>query len=172
MVSWEKICTPRAEGGLGIRDSFTWNYAAIGKLVWWLYTKPDSLWVKWVHHIFMKGTSWQSYAPKADVSWSWKTIWKVKDKLASGYMSGQWSASPAGYSISSGYHWLRQKHTTVIWHRPVWNSWCIPKHNFINWLIAREALHLKDKLYHLGIIQDDLCLLCGAAAETHVHLFQ
>ncbi|XP_074298077.1 uncharacterized protein LOC141628890 [Silene latifolia] len=74
MVSWEKVCTPRVEGGLGIRDSITWNYAAIGKL---------------------------------------------------------WSAAPAGYSISSGYHWLRLKYPP-----------------------------------------DDLCLLCGAAVETHAHLFQ
>ncbi|XP_074316439.1 uncharacterized protein LOC141652742 [Silene latifolia] len=47
----------------------------------------------------------------------------------------------------------------------------MPKHTSINWLIARKALRLKDKLFQLGISQDVVCLVCGVDAETHIHLF-
>ncbi|XP_074300630.1 uncharacterized protein LOC141631922 [Silene latifolia] len=44
-VAWHKVCVPKIEGGLGLKDSHVWNVATIGKLVWWLVVKPDKLWV-------------------------------------------------------------------------------------------------------------------------------
>ncbi|XP_074293258.1 uncharacterized protein LOC141620232 [Silene latifolia] len=108
-VSWEKICSPKSEGGLGLRDSHVWNIAAMD-------TK--------------------------------------------------------GYTIQSGYELLRQKFQTVTWHKQIWNTWCIPKHQFIAWLVAREALLLKERLLSLGIAADADCLLCGTGIENHIHLFQ
>ncbi|XP_074266100.1 uncharacterized protein LOC141588565 [Silene latifolia] len=144
LVSWEKVCVPKDEGGLGIRHNIAWNLASICKLSWWIYSNQDSLW----------------------------TICKVKDKFSAGFSStGLWLPCPSGYSVSSGYQWIRQKQPTVTWNKVIWNSWCISKHSFISWLIAREALQLKDKLFLLGIISDDVCFLCGSAAENHKHLF-
>ncbi|XP_074313832.1 uncharacterized protein LOC141649028 [Silene latifolia] len=171
-LSWEKVCSPKCEAGLGIRYSYCWNQAAIGKLVWWLYTKPDSLWVKWVHNIYLKGTPWNYYTPKSDTSWSWRTICKVKEKFSTGYTNGHWTAHPTDYTVSSGYNWIRKIQPKVTWHLYIWNSWCIPKHQFINWFIIREALMLKDKLLSLGISYDNHCLLCGTGPKTHLHLFQ
>ncbi|XP_074265716.1 uncharacterized protein LOC141588161 [Silene latifolia] len=64
------------------------------------------------------------------------------------------------------------KYQEVQWHKCVWNNRVIPKHPFVGWLIAREALQLKDRLYTLGIASDDICLLCGAAVENFEHLFR
>ncbi|XP_074297356.1 uncharacterized protein LOC141628069 [Silene latifolia] len=74
--------------------------------------------------------------------------------------------------MSSDYHWIRKIQPLVPWHLYIWNSWCILKHQFINWFIVREALMLKDKLFSFGISPDSLCLLSGTAPETHQHLFQ
>ncbi|XP_074300151.1 uncharacterized protein LOC141631368 [Silene latifolia] len=82
LVSWEKVCVPKDEGGLGIRHSIAWNLASICKLSWWIYSNQDSLWVRWVHHIYMKDVPWSLYQPKSDVSWAWKTICKVKDNFS------------------------------------------------------------------------------------------
>ncbi|XP_074266652.1 uncharacterized protein LOC141589931 [Silene latifolia] len=71
-VSWEKICSPKSEGGLGLRDSHVWNIAAMGKLVWWIYYNPGRLWVKWVNQIYLKGQCWDDYQPGNDISWGWK----------------------------------------------------------------------------------------------------
>ncbi|XP_074297355.1 uncharacterized protein LOC141628067 [Silene latifolia] len=171
-VSWAKVCVPKSEGGLGIKDSITWNHAAIGKLVWWVYCSPDRLLVKWVNQVYIKGRNWAEYTPSADLSWGWKSICKVQEKLAPDFHNGQWLLDTKGYTMASGYDLFRDKFQTVHWHKMVWNSWCILKHQFMGWFISREALMLKDKLYTLGIAADDLCLLCVAGTESHSHLFQ
>ncbi|XP_074290841.1 uncharacterized protein LOC141617551 [Silene latifolia] len=172
LVGWEKVCAPKNEGGLGIRDSYALNIATIGKLVWWVFSKPDSLWVRWVHHVYMKGAAWSDYTPTSDVSWSWKAIVKVRDKLLGSYSAELWHGESRGYTVRSGYEVMRRKFHRVDWHKQIWNGWCLPKHQFIGWLIAREALQTKDKLYKFGCCSDTLCLLFGNAAESHCHLFQ
>ncbi|XP_074321344.1 uncharacterized protein LOC141657859 [Silene latifolia] len=171
-VSWEKICSPKSEGGLGLRDSSVWNIAAMGKLLWWIYYNPDRVWVKWVNQVYLKGHFWDDYQPGIDISWGWKSVCKVKDKLASGYSNGQWLLDTKGYTIQSGYELLRLKFQTVTWHKQIWNPWCIPKRQFIAWLVAREALLLKERLLTLGVANDADCLLCGRGIENHIHLFQ
>ncbi|XP_074290500.1 uncharacterized protein LOC141617214 [Silene latifolia] len=152
MVSWDKSCSPKAEGGLGIRESYAWNLATVGKLVWWIYCCPDRLWVRWISNVYLKGCSWTDYTPLGDISWGWKTVCKARDKLAAGFTNGQWVLGNKGYTVNSGYELLRQKYQEVHWHK--------------------EALQLKDRLFTLGIASDDICFLCGAAAENFEHLFQ
>ncbi|XP_074265899.1 uncharacterized protein LOC141588352 [Silene latifolia] len=171
-VSSEKICSTKNEGGVGIRDSFVWNTAAIGKLVWWVYFNPDKLWVKWVSQIYLKGQAWPDYQPSGDLSWGWKSVCKVRDKMSQGYVQGQWVLDTKGYTLKSGYELLRVKFQPVVWHKAIWNMWCVPKHRFICWMMVRNAMQVKSKLFQLGISPDDLCLLCGVATETHVHLFE
>ncbi|XP_074297299.1 uncharacterized protein LOC141628005 [Silene latifolia] len=78
---------------------------------------------------------------------------------------------PKGYTTTSGYCWIRHSQPVVTWDKAVWNSWCISKNSFINWLIAREALLLKDKLLQIGVVADSACCICGADTESHRHLF-
>ncbi|XP_074314455.1 uncharacterized protein LOC141649671 [Silene latifolia] len=48
LVAWDRVCLPKQEGGLGLRDLVTWNTVAVGKLAWWVFHGPDKLWVQWV----------------------------------------------------------------------------------------------------------------------------
>ncbi|XP_074297843.1 uncharacterized protein LOC141628630 [Silene latifolia] len=137
LVGWDHVCIPQSEGGLGVRNSAHWNLATIGKLVWWIYSKPDSLWVKW-----------------------------------NGYSHGTWLADLKGYSVKSGYDWIRLKETKVGWSKLVWNNAALPKHCFVNWLIMRNALNTKEKLYRIGVSSDDLCCICQAGSENVTLLFQ
>lgn len=54
LLSWEKICQPKKLGGLNIKGCKEWNIASVGKLIWQLQVNKESLWVKWVHSIYMK----------------------------------------------------------------------------------------------------------------------
>jgi exonuclease III len=46
LVSWETICKPKAQGGLGIRDPSTMNRVLSAK-IWWRWLKnPTDLWAK------------------------------------------------------------------------------------------------------------------------------
>ncbi|XP_074266690.1 uncharacterized protein LOC141589970 [Silene latifolia] len=156
LVSWEHVCNPQSEGGLGIRYSSTWNMATVGKVVWWLYSKPDSLWVKWVHQIYIKGNYWDSHVPKTHMSGNWKTICKIKEVFKPGYVNGVWLVDKDGYNVSSGYEWLRHKEQKVGWAKLLWTSWAVPKHKFLCWLILRNALNVQEKLYKHGICQDEI----------------
>jgi hypothetical protein len=41
LVSWEKICRPKEEGGMEFRNLRILNHAYIHKLAWQMVTKPD-----------------------------------------------------------------------------------------------------------------------------------
>ncbi|XP_074292696.1 uncharacterized protein LOC141619583 [Silene latifolia] len=171
LVAWDSVCCSKKEGGLGVKNAGVWNIATIGKLVNWIYTKADRLWVLWVDHIYMKGVDWSSYLPPPNSNWNWRNICKLKGLLATGYQSNQWISDARGYSIRAGYQWLQRSHPHVSWYKDVWDSWTIPKHSVIGWLIQRQALNTRDKLFYLGISGSNSCVMCELEPETHAHLF-
>ncbi|KAK9757227.1 hypothetical protein RND81_01G149900 [Saponaria officinalis] len=111
-VAWNNACAPKNEGGLGVRCSETWNVAAIGKLVWWIYVMPDNLWVRWINHVYLKGKNWSDYTPKGDISWHWKVICRVKDRFVQDVGSDFWRCQH--YSVCSGYEALRVREPGVV----------------------------------------------------------
>ncbi|XP_074315245.1 uncharacterized protein LOC141651430 [Silene latifolia] len=172
MISWQRVCSPKKEGGLGLKESGLWNIANIGKLVWWLATKPDKLWVQWIHHIYMKGLSWHTYSPSADTSWHWRKVCQVRDIIKAGFVDEFWIIGTGAYTVSGCYNWLREKKMQVEWYKSIWNTIAAPKHSFMAWLIANQALRLKDRLVCYNVASDDLCWICAFNPETHAHLFQ
>ncbi|XP_074293206.1 uncharacterized protein LOC141620165 [Silene latifolia] len=89
-VAWEKICCDKKYGGLGIVHCRKWNMAMMGKFVWWLVSKADHMWIKWVNHIYIKGQEWLSYIPPVQSSWSWRMICKTKEILKDGFSVWEW----------------------------------------------------------------------------------
>ncbi|XP_074283206.1 uncharacterized protein LOC141607754 [Silene latifolia] len=171
LVGWDRVTMPKAEGGLGIKRASTWNIASIGKLVSWIYTKSDRLWIKWIDNVYLKGSSWHDYTPANDSTWTWKSICKVKERIKDGFIDNVWAPHQKGYTIGNGYDWLLGNHTKQQWTAIVWNNWNIPKASFISWLIMHEGINIKPKLYAYGCCQDDRCILCDAQSETISHLF-
>ncbi|GKE62563.1 hypothetical protein Tco_1512930, partial [Tanacetum coccineum] len=69
---------PKDQGGLGLKDLHIWNQALLAKHVWNLATKKDTLWVKWVHSVKLKGKSiWEIDADIND-SWGWKNLLSIR----------------------------------------------------------------------------------------------
>ena len=95
-VSWEKICRTKQEGGLGTRNLQHWNLVAVGKIAWHISSKKDSLWVKWVHEVYMKGARWELFNAPITTSWVITKLCRVKEKL------NNWMKSPS-YSIEVVY---------------------------------------------------------------------
>ncbi|XP_074262990.1 uncharacterized protein LOC141585836 [Silene latifolia] len=87
LVSWDKVCTPTKEGGLGLKKEAVWNQAAIGKLVWSISSSPDQLWVRWVNHIYVKNKAWNDYVPLEDSNWYQRNICQTKDIFAEAYQN-------------------------------------------------------------------------------------
>ncbi|XP_074278016.1 uncharacterized protein LOC141601620 [Silene latifolia] len=159
-VAWHKVCVPKQEGGLGLKQSQVWNIALVGKLVWWIAVQPDRLWVQWVNHVYLKASPWLQYKPPSDCY-----------TISGGFVEGQWCQNAGLYTVKSCYQWLRLKRDQVDWYRAVWCPVALPKHTFIAWIIFHQALKLKDKLVQYGVCDDDLCCICQMHSETHHHLF-
>ena len=56
-ISWEAICLPKNEGGLGIRRLQDFNVALITSHIWIILTLKESIWVKWIHTHKLRGRS-------------------------------------------------------------------------------------------------------------------
>ncbi|XP_074318739.1 uncharacterized protein LOC141655563 [Silene latifolia] len=150
LVVWHNVCCSKKEGGLGIKEAGVWNIASVGKLVNWIYTKADRLWVLWVDHVYMKGTSWTDYHPPLDSNWNWRNICKVRDRLATSFQGAQWVASPGGYTVGGGYQWIQGSHPPC----PL-----------------KQALNTRLKLFSIGLCMTDTCVLCEAHEEFVAYLF-
>ncbi|GAV65510.1 hypothetical protein CFOL_v3_09025, partial [Cephalotus follicularis] len=79
-VAWRKVCRPKDEGGLGIKDCRFWNKAAIMKFGWDICRK-DSVWTNWCHAVFLKETNFWAAKIKNNCSWSWRNILKSRNLL-------------------------------------------------------------------------------------------
>ena len=79
-VSWQDICLPKNEGGLGIRSLKEINKVHCLKLIWRISSARSSLWVKWIHcYLIRKGSFW-SISVKTNLgSWIWKKILRMRD---------------------------------------------------------------------------------------------
>ncbi|XP_074293222.1 uncharacterized protein LOC141620187 [Silene latifolia] len=106
------------------------------------------------------------------MSENWKAICRARDLFKNGYANGIWLAGQKGYTVKCGYEWIRHKEPKVGWAKLVWSCRAMPKHCFLNWLIFRNALNIKDRLFRIGVSADDLCCIYSAAKKIVSHLFQ
>ncbi|XP_021765416.1 uncharacterized protein LOC110729932 [Chenopodium quinoa] len=53
----------------------------------------DSLWVKWVHSVYIKEQDFWDLVPKMRDSWGWKMLCKVRDDLKQGFTDNRWMNS-------------------------------------------------------------------------------
>lgn len=78
-VSWQDICLPRNEGGLGIRPLKEVNNVHCLKLIWRIASSCSSLWVKWIHcYLIRKGSFWSISVNTNLGSWMWKKLLKMR----------------------------------------------------------------------------------------------
>ncbi|XP_074288985.1 uncharacterized protein LOC141614130 [Silene latifolia] len=172
LVAWKTICKIKEHGGLGLLDSRARNIAAVGKLVWWMVSKNDHLWIKWIDKIYKKGRDWTDYNPGTSSSWAWRKICEVKNSFKEAYIDNKWLGKDEEYSITEGYDWLMQDPgVKVPWYTIMWNRFNVNKHSFIAWLIKQERLLTMDRLLKMGIVTQTNCYLCGEDTEDHEHLF-
>ncbi|GJY24271.1 RNA-directed DNA polymerase, eukaryota, reverse transcriptase zinc-binding domain protein [Tanacetum coccineum] len=80
-VSWDKICKPKDQGGLGLKNLGVWNEVLMIKHLWNVAVKKDTLWVKWIYMEKLKDISiWEAQCDdKSTVGW--KNILSLRDKV-------------------------------------------------------------------------------------------
>lgn len=79
-ISWEDICRPKTEGGLGLRSLHDINKVTCLKLLWRLLTNLTSLWEKWIHTNLLKNEYiWSVKDDDKRGSWIWRKILKFRE---------------------------------------------------------------------------------------------
>nr|XP_027081052.1 uncharacterized protein LOC113703776 [Coffea arabica] len=73
-VKWEDVYKPKKNGGLGLQNIANWNKCLILKFIWNLCQKNDTLWVKWIHFVILKGHSLWEVKILVDCSWCWRKL--------------------------------------------------------------------------------------------------
>jgi hypothetical protein len=96
LKSWNSICTPKVEGGLGFRKMHDFNLALIAKLGWKLLSNSDCLWVKQLQKKYIKYIDFLSSPATHTASWLWKRIQRIKPFISAGacLRASRFSSSP------------------------------------------------------------------------------
>ncbi|XP_022014769.1 uncharacterized protein LOC110914278 [Helianthus annuus] len=98
-VSWKMVCTPKYEGGLGIRRNGDMNKALMASHIWSIVSKRASLWVEWVHSYHLKGRSFWVCKTPANCCWSWRKLIQLRPLIRKHI----WSVVGNGTSTSAWY---------------------------------------------------------------------
>ncbi|VFQ80307.1 unnamed protein product [Cuscuta campestris] len=176
-VAWVDICKPRNEGGLGLRDAETWNNALLCKALWNIAAKKDSLWVIWVHTVYLRNECMWVWQPRKRHSVFFKRLAYVRELLVQKLGDHNSSLEVAMQQFCIGdnlcpskvYDFLRDKSNPKPWMAFIWHSPIPPKCSFTMWLALRGRLPTKTNLEFLGLPME--CELCGDGVEDISHLF-
>ncbi|KAK3225739.1 hypothetical protein Dsin_005601 [Dipteronia sinensis] len=64
-IAWSDIILPKKEGGLGIKNLFSWNTALMITHLWTLIYGTNKLWATWIKAYHLKGSNlWKVKAPQ------------------------------------------------------------------------------------------------------------
>ncbi|XP_020256684.1 uncharacterized protein LOC109833427 [Asparagus officinalis] len=171
LVSWDKVCYRKKQGGLGVFSASVWN----------LSSALRSLWLK--KRILGCGNlkHWDIWHVKAkkENSWMWKQLIKCRDRVvaATGGIDNLKKTLSAFYKdsklqLSAVYSVFSPGSHMVPWYNTIWGKLNYPKHTFVLWLAVQNRLLTQDRLMRRGTINSNICLLCaGTASETRNHLF-
>ncbi|KAH7836205.1 hypothetical protein Vadar_033678 [Vaccinium darrowii] len=83
-VSWEHLCCPKQEGGLGFKSIVVWNKAAIAKHIWFLISGGEqSMWCQWVKSYLLKGRNFWEVKMPSSPSWVWRKLLNLRPLVQS-----------------------------------------------------------------------------------------
>ena len=78
-VSWHHISFPKSEGGLGIRNFYSWNQTCGLKLIWMLFFRSGSIWVAWIRRRYLSTSPfWALNEKNYSFSWIFRKLLKLR----------------------------------------------------------------------------------------------
>ncbi|XP_077232625.1 uncharacterized protein LOC143869974 [Tasmannia lanceolata] len=77
-ISWDIICRPKKEGGLGIRCLKDLNIAGQIKQLWKVVSGDKSPWVQWFHRKYIRNRSFWNISMPGNPSWAVRGIFRVR----------------------------------------------------------------------------------------------
>ncbi|CAH9094512.1 unnamed protein product [Cuscuta epithymum] len=175
-VAWDDICLPKNEGGLGIHNAKVWNEALLTKTLWNIHKKEDTLWVRWVNGVYLKGRTVWEFSPHSRDSQLMKKLCLIRKNICQKFNNTNEAIMALNNLCINGkissakvYDLLRTKGTSRPWMNFIWKGYIPPKFSFTVWLAFRNRLPTQDNLAYLYMV--NRCDLCKGGLETIPHLF-
>ena len=72
----------KTKGGLGLFDLKARNQSFIGKQLWNIHLKTDSVWIHWIHHYYLRDSNVWLVQAHPSSSPLWKAIISVRDIIS------------------------------------------------------------------------------------------
>ena len=80
-VAWVDCCYKKDEGGLGVKDLFEWNKAAVLLQVWRLTApNPTSVWILWIHSCLLKRKAFWTTKIPYKCPWNLRKIFNARQE--------------------------------------------------------------------------------------------
>ncbi|KAL0294578.1 UNVERIFIED_CONTAM: hypothetical protein Sradi_6880500 [Sesamum radiatum] len=80
-VSWQKVCRPVSEGGLGIRDIQALNKGLMSRHLWRIVMHDrTSIWVNWIFQYRLQDYSVWTIRARSG-TWGWRKLIRLRDVL-------------------------------------------------------------------------------------------
>jgi hypothetical protein len=168
-VSWDTICRPKNEGGLGIRNPKD-ICAAFACKLWYRFGANDSLWANFLHAKYHRLVGSNYSGTPSYASETWKHMQSVKTFADSHGGQAGWDGAP--FSILKAWSSVRISCPTRPLFSFIWDSRSPPKVSLLMWRILHDGLPLDDNLKRVGIPLVSRCKCCGIGnSESLNHLF-
>ncbi|KAL4347498.1 hypothetical protein GQ457_17G013380 [Hibiscus cannabinus] len=123
LMAWDRICSPKNVGGLGLRDLRCFNLALLRKQLWRFLTRPDSLVAKLFRAKYFSTGRLLDSRLKDHASFAWKGLHATLQELRSGFSWAPTVSDP--WCISSICHRFCTAFLTVAGPELVLSSWAV-----------------------------------------------
>ena len=102
-MSWEKLCTPKASGGMGFRDLRSFNLALLEKQGWQLQQGSNSLFYKVFKSKYFSEIDFVNAQKGRNPSYVWRSILAYSPLLIKGCVGKLEMAKVFGFGRISGF---------------------------------------------------------------------
>lgn len=176
LVAWKITCRALDCGGLGFNELLSWNKTLILKLAYDLDSDRTSILRLWANRNLLKGVSICGCSRVSGSSTLWKSILAVRDEFCLLFASSppyteRLLNSAGRFDCGAAYKYFAIDYSTVPWCKLIWSIIQPRKWSSNCWIATRNRLPTKAQMHRWGGVDSDLCVLCGAAAETADHLW-
>ncbi|XP_058726621.1 uncharacterized protein LOC131597983 [Vicia villosa] len=169
-VAWKQVCQPMRAGGMDILNLHIWNRVALLKNLWTICMKGDNLWVKWVHTFFLKGKEPLADMQTWNCSWILKHIFECKLEIPNILLLWNQMKAQGVFHMTKVYSSLVGVSVSVDWYHVMCHNITRPRAKVVLWMAFQNRLATKQRLFRLGLVQHQLCELCGKEEESLDHL--